>query len=447
MPNFARILYYLSKGMGRLRWDEEKLVKYQNKQLRKVVKYAFDYVPFYHELYRSAGVRASDIKSVGDLNKLPIVRKTDMRKRTETDLVSREFNIRELKVLKTGGATGEPFAIYISDKEDDWRKAIYIRANLSCGQRPRDRWVAIVDAERAADTTYFQRRVGIFAQTIVPVIWSRAVQLKTIEELKPDILDGFSGILWLLARAAELRGVKSIRPRIIFGSADLIDRSSRDYLEEVFGAPYYDQFGCTEIDRSAWQCLERIGYHMDIDSVIMQFVDEEGEEVGPEERGEIVYTSLFNYAMPFIRYDVQDVGVTMEDECPCGKKLPLMKVVEGRNNSFLVFPGGHIVTPMSFIETMKAFRFVREIAQYRVVQDKIDLVEIYVKKADDKVDEESLRRTLITNILEGLPKVEGIDLSGVSFEVKFVDDLPLAGRGKLNVVVSNVKSDLKGTLS
>jgi len=150
--------------------------------------------------------------------------------------------------------------------------------------------------------------------------------------------------------------------------------------------------------------------------------------------------------MPFIRYGVQDIGVAMADECPCGNKLPLMKVVEGRRNSFLIFPGGHVVAPMSLIEAMKAFRFVREIAQYRVVQRKIDLVEIFVKKGHDKVDEESLARTLITNILEELPNVERVDLSGVRFDVRFVEDLPLAGRGKLNVVISNVRSDLKGTV-
>lgn len=439
MSNLARISYYLLKASRRLRWDKDKLREYQNKQLRKVVKYAYDNVLFYRQLFKTAGVKPSDIRTTDDLNKLPIVRKSEIKKRRETDLVSRAFNIRKLKFLRTGGSTGEPFSIHISRKEDDWRKAIYMRANISCGQRPRDRWVAVVDAERVTDTTSFQHLVGVFAQKVIPVVWSKDAQLKAIEKLKPDVLDGFSNALWLLAREVELRNVKSIHPRIMFGSGDLISQSSREYLEKVFGVPYYDQFGCTEIDRSAWQCPEKVGYHMDVDSVIMQFVDEDEEEVRPGERGEIVYTSLFNYAMPFIRYGIQDVGVPMDDECSCGRKLPLMKVVEGRSNSFLFFPDGHVVAPTSFIEIMKAFRLVKEIDQYRVVQKREDLVEIYVKKTSDSVNEERLRNWLVANILEGLSKVENVDLSKVRFKVRFVEDLPLTGRGKLTVVFSFCK--------
>ena len=66
--------------------------------------------------------------------------------------------------------------------------------------------------------------------------------------------------------------------------------------------------------------------------MIMEFVDGNGEEVSSGERGEIVYTSLLHYAQPLIRYAVGDVGVPVDGECPCGRKLPLMKVVEGRRD-------------------------------------------------------------------------------------------------------------------
>lgn len=441
LTNFARLSYYLLAAMRRLNWDSRKLREYQNKRLRKVVRNAFDNVPLYRRLYKEAGVSPSDVRTVEDLNKLPIITKTAMKKTPVADLISKEFDIGQLKVLRTGGSTGQPFSVYVSKKEDDWRKSIYMRANISCGQRPRDRWLAVVIAEQAADTTSLQRIIGVYAQTVVPVVWNRSSQLEFIRKGKPDVLDGFSGALWLLAKEAELRDVRSIRPRIIFGSGELIDRSSRTYLERVFDAPFYDQFGCTEIDRSAWQCTDLSGYHMDVDSAIMQFVDEKGQEVGLGEKGEIVYTSLFNYAMPFVRYNVKDVGVPIGDECSCGRKLPLMKVVEGRANSFLVFPDDRVVVPMSFIETLQAFRYVKEIDQYRVVQKKRDLVEILIKKAYSSVDEESLRKSLLSNLCEGLPKVENVDVSKVRFEVKFVDDLPLTERGKLNVVVSYVQSD------
>ncbi|MCJ7431296.1 hypothetical protein MUO83_08825 [Candidatus Bathyarchaeota archaeon] len=438
MPNLARISYYLFGAIRRLDLSRDKLEKYKNKQLRKVVKYAFENVRFYHDLFKASRVNAEDIRNTHDLNKLPIIRKKEMRQHDRDDLISKDFKDQKLKSLTTGGSTGEPFSVYICGKEDDWRKAIYLRANITCGQRLRDRWVAIDVAERAIETSFLNRLFGVFIREVVPVTWDRHSQLQAIARLSPDILDGFSGVIWLLAKEAEARNIEAIHPRIIFGTGDLIDKASRNYLEKVFNAPYYDQFGCAEVDRTAWQCPERLGYHIDEDSVIMQFVDKNGEEVAPGERGEIVCTSLFNYAMPFIRYGTMDIGVPMDEECPCGRKLPLMKVVEGRSNSFLVFPDGHVVAPMSFIEILKAFTLAEEIDRYRVIQKTKNLIEVYVKKTKEDVDEERIRSWLLANILEGLPKVEKVDLSKVTFEVKFVDEFPLSGRGKLNVVVSHV---------
>lgn len=439
MNNLSRVTYNLLRAMGRLNWKKEKLREYQDKHVKEIVAYAYDNVAFYRHLLKSNGISPSDIQGVADLDKVPIVRKSDMKRRRAVELVSREFALRNLKGIQTGGSTGEPFSIYISPEEDDWRKAIYMRANVCCGQKPRDRWIAILDAERANDTSTLQHYIGIFAKTVIPVVWSKKAQLKAVEDFKPDVLDGFSSALWLLAREANLAGTNRIHPRIVFGSGELISQSQRQYLEKSFEAPYYDQFGCTEIDRSAWQCTERHGYHMDVDSVVIQFVDKNGEEVGPGERGEIVYTSLFNHAMPLIRYGMKDIGIPMDDMCPCGKKLPLMKVIEGRSNSFLVFPDGHIVSPMSFIETLKAFRYLDEVEQYRVLQKKKDLIEIWVKKVNNAVDERNLKKRLVSNIQEGLPKVENVDLSQVRFEIKFVEKLPTLGRGKLNVIMSDVQ--------
>ena len=62
-------------------------------------------------------------------------------------MTSKKFNIKKLKKLTSGGSTGEPFSIYINNKEDAWRKAIYLRANIACGQKPRDSWACVIDSQ------------------------------------------------------------------------------------------------------------------------------------------------------------------------------------------------------------------------------------------------------------------------------------------------------------
>jgi len=432
MPNLLRILYYLARAMKRAYWDDVKLRKYQERRLRSVVKYAYDFVPFYHEKFRKVGVIPGDIKTLEDLTKLPIVRKDEMRCEDPRKLVSVEYDINKLKVERTSGSTGQPFATYMSGVEDDWRKSIYMRANISCGQKPRDRWVVITSPHHFKDTTGIQRRLGIYAQTCVCLFSSVEEQIRFINEARPDVLDGYSGSLLLLAKEVNGRGLKTIRPRIIFGSADLMDVASRQFLERVFEAPFYDQFGCAEVDRTAWQCPEKAGYHIDVDSVIMQFVDNEEDEVSNGERGEIVYTSLFNYAMPFIRYAVGDVGVPSDEKCPCGRTFPLLKIVEGRRDSVLLLPDGRLLSPMAFRIAMS--RFFEKIMQYRVVQKKRDLFKIYIKRKDESIDEEILESELEAHIKRMLD----LDVCEIKFEIKFVEHVPLSKSGKSMAVVSEL---------
>jgi len=432
MPNFPRLLYYLATAMRRLKWKSDKLKKYQDKRLRSVVKYAYDSVPFYHELFKKSGITPDGIRNVEDLEKIPVVKKEDLKYESPSRLVSARFDLNKLKTLRTSGSTGEPFRFYINGAEDDWRKAIYLRANISCGQRPRDRWVVVTAPHHFFDTTNVQRKLGIYAQICVSVFTKVEEQAKLVSEAKPDVLDGYSGSLFLLAKEVAQRALRTIHPRIIFGTADFVDSSSRRYLEDIFQAPFYDQLGCAEVDRTAWQCPEKIGYHMDVDSVITQFVDKNGKEVSGGERGEIVYTSLFNYAQPFIRYSINDIGVPLNEECSCGRRLPLMKVVEGRKDSFLVLPNGRLLSPMSFWTIMRYFEYADDIDRFQVVQKKLTSIEIYVKTKDSFTLHDRLEKRLVKHVQRCLQAEES---SLPDLDVKFVSEIPVDKTGRLRSVI------------
>jgi len=436
VPNFARILYFLGTALRRLQWSKQKLKEYQEKRLRAVLRHVYDSVPFYHEKFRRAGVSPSDVKSLEDLTKLPITRKDELRQVDPSKLISREYTMDKLKILRTSGSTGKPFKFYISPSEDDWRKSIYLRANISCGQKTRDHWVVVTSPHHFIDTTDLQRKLArahirIFAQECVSLFKKIDEQVKLISQAKPNILDGYTGSLYLIAKEVAQIGLKTICPRIVFGTADFVDFSARRYIENTFHAPFYDQFGCAEVDRTAWQCPEKVGYHMDVDSVITQFVDERSEEVSDGERGEIIYTSLFNYAHPFIRYSTEDIGMPMRDECSCHRRLPLMKLVEGRRDSFLILPDGRLLSPMSFWTVMRYFEHADEIDSFRVIQKKIESLEVYVKTRNSLTPLETLERTLVGHIRRCLQ----IDESSLDVQVDFVKEIPVDRSGRLRSVI------------
>jgi phenylacetate-CoA ligase len=434
MPNFARIAYYLVSGLQRLHWSRRKLKKYQDRRIRAIVRHAYDFVPFYREKFRIYGVSICDIKTVEDLSKLPLLTKDDLKGVPVSNLVAEGQNISSLKQLRTSGSTGRPFRIFINSREDDWRKAIYLRANISCGQRPKDSWAFVTAPRHFGDIANIQRRIGIFEQKLISVFAHPSYQLQLLREIDPDILDGYSGALFLIAKEAEKLEASNIHPKIMFGSSDSIDPAQRKFMENIFACKYLDQYGCSEVNRIAWQCPEQLGYHMDVDSVITQIVDEEGFEVSKGEEGEVVLTSLYNFTMPLIRYSLGDIGRLSEDTCSCWRSFPLMKSIEGRRDSFIKMPGGELVSPRVLTVGVSAFRFYSKIDQFRIVQKRPDFFEVSLKVDDKQINRELLAEELDIHLRTLLEAEE----KGVVFNVKFVDSIPLSETGRLGAVFSEV---------
>ncbi|MDQ1281425.1 MAG: Phenylacetate--CoA ligase family protein, partial [Thermoproteota archaeon] len=408
------------------------------KRLRAIIKHAYENVPYYHNLFKEAKVDLDSINEISDLQKLPINQKSIFKKQPPELTVSSGMDIHKLKKVRTSGSTGTPFEVYINSSEDAWRKSIYMRANIKCGQRLRDHWVVLTAPTHFHDVTNLQRKFGLFSQTVVSLFESTDQKIRQVEAAKPDILDGYSASLVLLAKEVKRRGLKTINPRIVFGNAEFIDYESRHYIEDVFKAPYCDQFGCAELDRTAWQCLNRESYHMDVDSVITEFLDKEGNPVSEGERGEIVYTSLFNFTMPIIRYAIGDVGVPTDDTCSCGVTLPLMKIVEGRKDSFLTLPGGRVLSPFIFNFAINRFKYYADIDMYRIHQKKIDYFEIEMKMHRYPIEPSILASEFVSHLKSYL-EVKGDE---VEFKISFVDEIPMPKTGKLNSVFSDLKAEI-----
>jgi phenylacetate-CoA ligase len=433
--NYFRIAYDLASLLRHTHWSREQLLDYQNMKVQEIVRYAFDNVPFYHEKFLQAGVKPTDVKTVDDLKKLPILRREELQKAADK-VISNEFDSRRLKHVSTSGSTGQPLFTYITAREDAFRKAKLLRANTICGQKPRDKWVVMTAPQHEAQTSRLQRFLGVYSPIPVSVFDSVAVQISEIERIKPDVLDGYSSSLLLLAEEVERRGLETIRPRMVVGGAELIDSSSRHFVERVFKAPFYDEYASVEFERLAWQCEERAEYHIDADSVLMEFLDKENAEVARGETGEIVCTSLFNYAMPLIRYATGDIGRdSKETGCACGRAFPLMKVMEGRKESVVVLPDGRSLSPLAIGDCMCAFKYFNNVFQYRFIQKKVNSFKILVKKKDASVDDKIMKTEMLRHV-RGTLRLSGAE---VDVEIEFTDEIPPDKSGKIRKVVSELK--------
>ena len=413
-------------------WPPSKLAEYQAKRLQRIIRYAYEKVPFYNEMMKNSGIKPEEIKTSDDLNKLPIIRKKDIRE-NRGEIVSRDFDIKNLRMKSTSGSTGEPLSIYLSPREIEFRMAKHLRANISCGQKAFDKWVTLTGPQHFGKSTRLQRLFRFYVPTAVSVFDDVSTQISKIERLKPDVLDGYSSSLFLLANEIEKTNVKTIKPRFIIGGAELIDKYSREHIEKVFGVQFFDQYSSVELERMAWQCHEGKGYHIDADAMILQFLDKNGDEVSVGERGEIVCTSLFNYSMPLIRYVVGDVGTPSNETCECGRTLPLMKMVEGRKDSLLLLPNGRIVTPRAFTIALHEFKYYNSIEKFKIIQKKLDAFEFNIKMKNTILKENIFKVELADHLKTVFRSDE------LTFEINLVDDITLDKNGKLMSVVSELK--------
>jgi phenylacetate-CoA ligase len=424
MSNIRKI-WYLHKAMKQQWLKTSELEEIQRKMLRGIIKHAYENVPFYHRKIDSVGIKPDDIKTVDDLKKIPITTKQELRDNF-SNTIAKGVDLNKCDISKTSGSTGIPLTVYYSEKDDDYEKAIALRPNLSCGQKIRDKWVVITSPDHIAPKKWFQR-LRIFAPEFISLFDNVKKQISILEKFNPDVLDGYASSIFLLAKELEETENNKIRPKIIFTTAELLTNDIRKYIESVFGVKVYDQFGCVELARTAWECPEQCGYHIDMDAVVMEFL-RDGEAVAPEERGEIVYTGLYQYAMPFIRYAVGDIGIPSDEKCPCGRGLPMMNVIEGRTDAFVQVSDGRCFSPIIWTILLRPFS---EIAQFKVLQEKRNLIKVQIVKG------KGFSQETIDSVKGNIKNALGEDMH---IEVEIVNEISREA-GKVRSVVSKVRID------
>lgn len=356
------------------KWDYDRLKNLQETKLKKIIHHAYNNIPYYNELFKEAGIKPSDIKYVDDLTKIPISEKGDIRKAYPSKIVWNKISLEDAWIPKTGGSTGIPLSMVYDRKAEAFEKAIHLRANFSVGQSFFDKWAIITSASHMTNKSILQK-LGFLPIKYISVNDDVKKQVSDLNDFSPNILDGYASSIWLIAKE-KLSDPKTFNfnPKLIFTTAELLDLPMREDIEKAFpNSLLIDQFGCVEMDRTAWECEKHEGYHIDVESVVMEFINNEGEQVWNNEEGEIVYTNLYNYSMPLIRYRSGDIGVPAFDQkSKCYRGLPLMKLVKGRKDDFIITQDGRTFSPRTISVMMKNLNFRKNMKEYMFIQEDID---------------------------------------------------------------------------
>jgi len=406
---------------------ESELKKIQSKMLRSIIRHSYENVPFYHNKMKNAKITPYDIKCAEDLQKMPLTTKQELKETPLSERISINTNLKKCWTPHTGGSTGIPLTVAYSESDEDYQKAVALRPNLSCGQKIFDRWIIISSPNRVNSEKKWFQKIGVFSPQFISLFDNLDNQLLYLKKFNPDIIDGFASSIYLLSLKIRETDSTKIKPRIIYTTSEVLTKQMRETIESVFNLKVYDQFGCVELGRTAWECTEHMGYHIDSDAVVMEFL-KNGLNVAPGEQGEITYTGLYNFTMPLIRYTIEDVGILSEEKCPCGRGLPLLKLIEGRKDEFLFTPDGKIHSPIIWQLLLKP---ISEIYQFRIIQEKMNRIVIQIVKSDNYSQETT------NSIINQVTSYFG---DNINFEIEFLQEIPREKSGKVRAVLSRINN-------
>ena len=401
------------------------LEELQAKRLRAIVKHAYENTTYYHRKFKEASITPDDIRSPDDLEKLPITTKDDVRNYGLTEMTSHGLNLNKCRNVPTSGSSGTPMRVIYDQNADDFSKAINLRSMVENGLRITDRMVNLGDMRTAKKPLWFQK-LGVLNLQTIDIFNDIDKEVNDLLKINPESMIGYASQLRLLSEYKLEHGLNGLKPSTIFTTAEILDPDTRRIINTAFDLEAVDLFGCIEVNRTAWECQEHCGYHMDVDSVVMELLSD-GESVSAGERGEVIYTSLYNYAMPLIRYQVGDVATPTDETCPCGRGLPLLKSVEGRKDDFIRLLSGKAISPITMHLIVK---HTPGIVECQVVQESLRKLSVILVVTDKFTDVQSER--LIQEINQALN-------NEVSVEINVVDAIRRGPNGKMRMVISKVK--------
>lgn len=336
--------------------EREELKKLQLERLKKVVKYAYENVDFYRNLYDEAGVKPEDIETLDDIQKLPFITKDDLRNTYPFDLQAAPKE-DWVEVHSTSGTTGIPtVAAYTQNDLDIWAECT-ARGLASVGVHKND----IVNVAYGFGlftgghgAQYGAQKIGALA---VPMSSGNTQkQMNFLRDFPADFLCCTPSYALYLAESFEKEGLdpRSLPIRGGLYGAEMWTEEIRQKLENKFDISAQNIYGLTEVigPGVSTECHVKDGMHVAEDHFYPEIINPDTLEVLPEgSEGEIVFTSLTKTGMPVIRYRTKDLTSLCYDKCECGRTTVRMSRIKGRSDDMLKVKGV-IVFPKQIEEVL-----------------------------------------------------------------------------------------------
>jgi phenylacetate-CoA ligase len=417
----------LAEAEDRASWSDSDMQAYRDKRLRSFIEHVANTVPYYQRKFTEWSVAPSDIRTLEDLKRLPILTKRESQDNHQA-MISDAVPPGKRIMAHTSGTTGGGLKFVTTRSALQERWAIWWRYRRWHGIHL-DTWCAYFGGQSIVPRSqesppywrydYPGRRILFSGYHMAP--YALGAYVEELRRRQPPWLHGYPSSLSLLggylidteeALGYSVRWVTTGAENLLPGQAELIERA--------FGVRPRQHYGTAEGAANFSEC-EKGNLHVDEDFSAVEFLPNPD---GPGLR--VVGTAFLNPATTFLRYDVGDIVTLSEKGCPCGRPGRIVESIDGRKEDYVILDDGTRIGRLDHI-----FKDMVTIRESQIVQRQPGAVifRIVRGRGYGESDEEHL--------LQEARKRLG---SNMDIRINYVDNLPRSDNGKLRFVISEIES-------
>ncbi len=356
-----------------------------NQSLQKMLYHTYKTVPFYQYM-----IDDTLAFNTMEIDKLPIVDKELIVKSGDSMLSSQyigKYIANRLKCTRTSGSSGILHEIYWDDADEKRSlKSLWLLRRKYYGISPRQKLCYFFPSDIELEK-YMENEHVLAVSRSVLYDGSLEEAYQKIKQYKPEWMILQPSIALLLCNLAEKYGIWENLVYIEF-TGEYLELPLRDRVETVFGCKTANQYGTKEVNSIAYECPQG-KMHIMSDNVYLETVGDN-----------LCVTSLCNYAMPFVRYQLEDRGRIFRGvACECGRCGDIITLSAGRSNDFIKSEDGSVMHSYALMQIVHHINYQYDgcIVQYQIIQKDYHYFLFKVVLAEDDCNEEM--KTIITEII------------------------------------------------
>jgi phenylacetate-CoA ligase len=408
-------------------WTPEEIRNWQNERLRNLIDHVFNHTVYYRELFQKSGIHPSDIKDITDLKKLPVLKKEDIIHNSEKIRADNLADIKHKKVA-TGGSIGDPLRFLLDNRSFIYTTAMRYYYLGKLGYRLGDKLLVLGGSSvnphqkfsyKYKIYHYLNRKIFLSGINMSDKVADRYLEI--LAKKKITHIYGYPSAIYLLASRAEKRNLKFPRLRGCVTTSEMLTQKYREKIKSAFECEVMDVYGAGDGSVSAFESepgIYNVGYNCIIDIE---------RNFSKDNTGSVLLTDLFNYASPFIRYQVGDQISLLDSEK--AKKYyngQIITKIWGRISDILKLENGNILTGPAFtilFSNLNVKTYRKKKIGYMHIGCDIETTGAYNKK------EEIL-------IINALKKHAGEECK---VSINYVDEFQILPSGKRNYFISGAE--------